>query len=326
MTTPNQTKRAETLPGRMADVPTISSQRPTIENAPYDVYGKELLNSALYGALLMGGGSALYHLVNGARTADPASVIRNPAPIAVAKKKKEDDEAAVNEEAPALKVAEAPAADANPGFLKSVHSAIGHLIPTQFLPDITMPTDAGPESPTIAHRGWRTAANYLAAIGGGMGGAALVNSMRDSKKKRDLDDEVEDARKEYFEALTGKAAAALDALYEKHAEPTLATPDSPWYDRWNPFMWNWGNVAHNAQQTVNTAQNVGERGLEGAWAAALISALGSGAIGAKYMYDQTKSRTQADNLNKAQKSRARLRSIQQTPWVDPEELASIAGR
>lgn len=325
MTALHQTKRAEAVPGRMADVPTISSQRPTVENAPYDVYGKELLNSALYGALLTGGGTALYHLFNGARSADPATLIRNPAPAVAAKKKDkvEDNEELKDTDELTLKAADATP-PANDGFLKSVHSTIGKLIPTQFLPDITLPSDAGPESPTIAHRGWRTAANYLAAIGGGMGGAALIGSIRDSKKKRDLEDEVEDARKEYFEALTGKTAAALDALYEKHAEG--ATTESPWYDRWNPFMWNWGNVAHNAQQTANTVQNVGERGAEGLWAAALISALGSGAIGAKYMYDQTKSRTQADNLNKAQKSRARLRSIQQTPWVDPEELASIAGR
>lgn len=284
--------------------------RPTVADAPYDAYGKELINSALYGTLLMGGGSALYHLINGARTADPAELIRNPTP-AIATQNKPRTKKPRGKRGAGLKAA------ADESLVKNLQAFAGRLIPTQFIPNVHVPLGTGPESPTIAHRGWRTAANYLAAIGGGMGGAAIVNSMRDAKRKQDLEDEVESARKEYFAALTGKTAEALDALYEKHAQQPAAE---------NNFISRMWNSLPTFQTTVNNTAHTAERTGEGLWAAALLSALGSGAIGARYMYDQTKARTQAENLSKAQKSRARLRSIQQTPWVDPEELASIAGR
>jgi hypothetical protein len=41
------------------------------------------------------------------------------------------------------------------------------------------------------------------------------------------------------------------------------------------------------------------------------------------MYNQTKSRSRAENLRRAAAARARLRGLQQTPWVDPEQLAAL---
>jgi len=305
---------------KAAVAPTPPISRPTVENAPYDAYGKELINSALYGALLMGGGSALYQLVNGARTAEPAELLRNPTPAVAVPQKQKAKKNKPSRPRAALKAA------ADDNFLKSLHTFAGRLIPTQFVPDITLPSSTGPESPTVAHRGWRTAANYLAAIGGGLGGSALVNSMRDSKREKDLKDEVETARKEYFAALTGKTAEVLDAMYEKYAQQPAPQPTGDFISQ----MWNalpsFQDTTQRAQNVATTAANTTERAGEGLWAAALLSALGSGAVGAQYMYDQTKARTRAENLQKAQKSRARLRSIQQTPWVDPESLASIAGK
>ena len=56
----------------------------------------------------------------------------------------------------------------------------------------------------------------------------------------------------------------------------------------------------------------------------MLAALGSGAVGATYMYNQTKARSKAENVQRAAAARARLRGLQQTPWVDPEQLATLA--
>ncbi|NDD52610.1 hypothetical protein EBZ39_01810 [bacterium] len=309
--------------------------RPDLEHIPYETYGKELLHSGLYGAMLAGGGSALYHLINGARTANPAALLRNPLPVSMLKEQeKEKNRRKKTERLKAAEVAApaaapAPAAPGNSSatsLLRHIHSIAGKLIPNQFIPDLpALPSGDPTESPTIAHRGWRTAANYLAAVGGGYGGMSLVKQITDKKKKEDLKSDVDDARREYFDALTGKTASVLDDVYEKHSN-NIATTDSPWYDRWNPLMWNWNNAQQHVSNAATTAKNYGERGAENLWTAALLSALGTGALGAQYMYGQTKARTQAENLRRAQASRARLRSIQQTPWVDPEDLAAISGR
>lgn len=303
--------------------------RPTLENAPYAEYGRELVNSALYGTLLAGGGAALYHLLSGAQKSDPKTLLHNPIPYLqdqLQAQQKQKKKAPKSRKNLALKAASSPApaapGSAN-GLMQQLLTGLGKAIPPQFLPDISLlPGGAGSESPTIPHRGWRTAANYLAAMGGGAGGLSLVKSIADKKKKEDLADEVDSARKEYFNALTGKAAAVLDAAYEKYAQ-TPATPAASGGTSWLSSIWN---SIPSMQDAAVHAKNVGERGAETLWSAALLSALGSGAIGAKYMYDHTKAHTAAENLRKAREARARLRGLQQTPYVDPGELAAIAGR
>lgn len=301
-------------------------------NPPYADYGKELVNSALYGTLLAGGGAALYHLINGARNAElpSAQLLANNVPNFVKTPSAEGwFNFGAGEEKPkrlakkkqrALPAPEANAEKSASGLLTNIYDAIGRVIPSQFIPDIPTPGDPGLESPTIAHRGWRTAANYAAAIGGGMGGLALVKHVAEKKRKEDLDEEVNAARQEYFDALTGKTAAEIDVAYEKYAAPEPTDPPPVWSIT-SPSTW-WAG----AQHTANTARDGLERGGEMLWTAALLSALGTGAIGAKYMYDQTKARTSAENLRRAAASKARLQSINQTPWVDPEALVAVSGR
>lgn len=296
--------------------------RPTVDNAPYAEYGKELVNSALYGTLLAGGGAALYHLLSGAQQSDPKALLHNPIPYLqtqLTAQQKQKKKAPKTKKVPQLKAASDAAGQSAGGLMQQVLTGIGKAIPSQFLLDMPLPGSPGTESPTIAHRGWRTAANYLAAMGGGAGGLALVKSITDQKKKEDLADEVDSARKEYFNALTGKAAAALDAAYEKYAQQPAAPAGESFLAR------AWNAIPSMRDTAVNVA-NVSERGAETLWSAALLSALGSGAIGAKYMYDHTKARTAAENLRKARESRARLRGLQQTPYVDPGELAAVVGR
>jgi hypothetical protein len=269
---------------------------PVYDPAPF---GKELVNSAATGAGLGTSAMALYYLLNGLHTAKvPATLLREPAltkkPTAVpADKKKKPD---------AVKKAS--------GVLEDLYTAAGKMIPTTFLPGTSNAGPAGPKppaSPTVAHAGWRTAANVAALLGGMYGGRKLVNTVSQHKKKRDLSEEVDDARKQYFAALTGKEAAALDAAYEQFAAKQASLA--------NQFAKSvYAPVEQAAKDYVGIP----------AWKMLLMTTLGTGAAGAHYAYNKTKEQSKARNLQRAQQARARLKAMQETPWVDPAELESLA--
>lgn len=268
---------------------------PAYDPAPF---GKELVNSALTGAGVGTSAMALYYLLNGLHTAKvPANLLREPAPTkkptAVPDKKKP-----------------APAAEKASGVLQDLYEAAGKAIPTTFLPGAGGSDPAGPASPaspTVAHAGWRTAANVAALLGGMYGGRKLVNTVSQHKKKRDLSDEVDDARKQYFAALTGKEAAALDAAYEQYAAKQASLIDSFTKNVYAP-------VEQAAKDYVGIP----------AWKMLLMTTLGSGALGAHYAYNKTKEQSKGRNLQRAQQSRARLKAMQETPWVDPAELQALS--
>lgn len=263
----------------------------------YQAYGKELLNSALWGAGVTGTGAALYHLVNGLRSARPAPKQKKPAPAAASE---------TNDELPdETKTA---------GFLEDAHETIGKLIPKQLLPSGLLGQDDPNYVPSLnaRHDAWRHAMNYGAIGLGGYGAYKLINSMANKKKKEDREDSVNQARQDYFNALTGKEAQVLDDAYSQ-------------------FKKTAEEYAPNISKRVwDAATGAGQSLLrffpEAATNWTLLTALGAGGLGAKYMYDRTKAMTQAEALRKAQESKTRLQSIQQTPWIDPEELAAVAGR
>jgi hypothetical protein len=307
------------------------------EARPYhQQYGKELINSALWGLGLGAGGTALYHLINGAnssRLSELRGLLNNPAPAsenkarpAKSKKKKPAPAAGTSWQMPEFKFAgEKSAAGLLGKFQESISK---NLVPTQFVPEAMWPTakpDAAPSLNT-AHHGWRQAANIIAAMGGGYGGMQLVNSLAADKRKKDIDDEVDTARKAYFAALTGKEAQALDAVFTavKTAENTVGGGD---VGGWLAYLGLRSNDQPSAVQNFTTS---GARAVQDAghlaWTSALLTGLGTGAIGAKYMYDQTKARTRAENLMRARNSKARLQMLNQTPYVDPDELAALTGR
>jgi len=269
---------------------------PAYDPAPF---GKELVNSAATGAGLGTSAMALYYLLNGLHTAKvPESLLREPSPtekptaVPVDKKKKPV----------AVKKAS--------GVLEDLYTAAGKMIPTTFLPGTANADAAGPAppaSPTVAHAGWRTAANVAALLGGIYGGRKLVNTVSQHKKKRDLSEEVDDARKQYFAALTGKEAAALDGAYEQFAAKQASLV--------NQFAKNvYAPVEQAAKDYVGIP----------AWKMLLMTTLGTGAMGAHYAYNKTKEQSKVRNLQRAQQARARLKAMQETPWVDPAELESLA--
>ena len=288
------------------------SQNPDGSFAPnHAAFNKELLGSALWGAGLTAGGTALYHMLNGLQSAKVPELLRDVSPAPVLAKPRSKKKKVVT------KLAEQAKSSAT-SMIDSVLGSV-QVIPTEYLPGFGgLPSRSSTTSVNTAHAGWRNALNIAAAMGGGYGGMKLVNSLADKKKKEDLSGEVDSARKEYFNALQGKSAAALDAAFDEFEKASLGVEA-------------WTGPAHQpvtppkpgtfpAPHTSGTVNNV----KSDLWTTALLTALGTGSIGATYMYNQTKARSKAENLQRAQAARARLRGLQQTAWVDPEQLATLA--
>lgn len=284
-------------------------------------FNKELLRSALYGAGLTAGGTALYHMLHGLQSAKVPELLRDVAPAAAPARPKQKSK----KNPAASRFAQTKSATS---MIDKVLGSV-HIIPTEFLPGVgDLPSRSTTTSINTAHAGWRNALNIAAAMAGGYGGMKAVNTFAENKKKEDLSNEVDSARKEYFAALRGKSAEALDAAFDaftaanaagvKHAVYTPTSvgvpkapslpPPPPTPDAYRkPYENTYGNLLRSDL-----------------WTAALLTALGTGSIGATYMYNQTKARSKAENLQRAQAARARLRGLQQTAWVDPEQLAALA--
>ena len=316
-------------------------------------FNKELLNSALWGAGLTAGGSILYQMLNGMRSARVPELLRNSTPEPVldelpSKKKKSVTKfaeqcksatnlydsfmSAVNTAGTAVQGA---ANTASTAVQNAANSAMRtQLIPTQFFPGLDGSSrQNGLSSLNTAHAGWRQAFNIAAALAGGYGGIKAIDVLADKKKKEDRGDEVDSARKEYFDALQGKSAAVLDAAFDEFKKvggmfdnPSAWTgPSEPVAPRpsLQPGTFR-ANVPTSGDKTPFSPPTTENPYLSPLWTTALLAALGSGAVGATYMYNQTKSRSKAVNLQRAAAARARLQGLQQTAWVDPEQLAALS--
>jgi hypothetical protein len=281
--------------------------RTRIENpAPqdYQQWGNELIRSFLMAGGLAAGGSALYNLATGFNESQLPELLRDEAPAVVTKPpKKRAVKKKYASEKQATQLAE---------FL-------GRSIPQGVFPDVSLPGGGAPAHPVTSatHESWRQLYNIAAAGLGGYAGLSLVGSLAQSKKKEDLEDQVETARQEYFDALQGKDAAALDALYEKTCATKTAAPEpeSNWLD-------DTLNTVRGALGTAGGAgYRLGQEALTTLHLATLASSLGAGGLGAIYMYNRTKDRTRAENLQLARRAKMRLQDIQQRPWIDPTQLA-----
>lgn len=300
----------------------------TADNADYKTYGKELLQSALLGAGGTGTLLAMRQLAQGLR---PRQLPRSKRPKPYA----DEGKAAAHSDYAAklmefLQNAGNTAGSKMQEFGNTVGSKMQDLGnrgleaagKAAVLPAF-LGGDSKAMSPGMVSRGWRNAANATAALAGAGGTAYAMNHMASKKRQTDLEDAVEDARNEYMAALTGKAAAALDAAYdvimaEKAAAGSWedaarsATGPGTMYD----------SAAKGWESFKDNAKGLGSHTITGL----LLSSLGAGGIGAKYMYDRTKARSESESLLKAQASRARMRAMQEAPWIDPEELVGLSGR
>lgn len=139
-----------------------------------------------------------------------------------------------------------------------------------------------------------TALQLTAGVGGLYGGKKLVDHMMAQKTKADVDDEVEEARRHYYDVLTGadKQSSVLDKCYDVYCTKT-AQED---------------NIFKSVVRGYNTT--------------ALLSALAAATVGGKYMYDKTRERSISENLAKARAHRARMSALPAV-WVDPEQVAQV---
>ena len=277
--------------------------------ADYKAWGNEMLNSATTAGGVTVGATALYHLLNGFNSAQLPQLLRDETPADTIPTKPVKKKPARRK--PATKSA------------FDLAESLGRMLPTGVMPELPVAGDA-PTHPAInsMHESWRQLANIAATGLGGAAGLTLVGTMAAKKRKQDLAAEVEAARQEYFDALTGKKeAAALDSAFEQYKQANPAQPDPANQGLWERLT---SAFTDTGSALGDTAKRVGQDAATGLHQAALLSVLGTGGLGGMYMYNRTKERTKAHNLQRAAEARARLKEIQSTPWVAPDELADIA--
>jgi hypothetical protein len=147
----------------------------------------------------------------------------------------------------------------------------------------------------------------LGATGLGLyGGASLINSIEDKKRKEEQTDMVEDAKKDYQRALMGKKhAAAFDEAFTACTEKKAR---------------NTNLVDLLVRMPLNALSVLPGGGvLAPAYA---TGTLGAGALAGKMTYDWTRARSKDKALEKARKSRARIEGAAPL-YIDPEQLAAI---
>jgi hypothetical protein len=247
--------------------------------------GKAIVQYGLGGLGVGIGAAGLYHLLGAVNKAKPKYKKVGPGAQTV------DEEE---------KIAADPAAP-TPYSLDALVSQIGKLVPKGYfqLPDLTK---APVKDYDPGRQGWTTAA-LLGTTGLGLyGGASLMNSIAEKKKKEDMQEEVADAKAQYQRALFGKSSEALDAAFaqfEKVSEPQQGS---------------------TLVDVINTPfRYMAQAGL---WGPYLTAVLGSGALASKLTYDWTRARGRDKALQAAQKSRARLNGVAPV-YIDPEQMASL---
>lgn len=151
---------------------------------------------------------------------------------------------------------------------------------------------------------------YPALLGTGMlgvyGGHKLINSIYEKKRKEDLADEVNSAKKEYQRALTGKRAEALDAAFAKISKSKTAAVENPVTNA----LWAAAKTPFKILEETGLAPYY--------WS----GVAGLGALSGKITYDWTRERSRDKAIERAQKARARMAGTAPI-YVDPEQLAAI---
>jgi len=254
--------------------------------------GTHILNNALLGAGATTGAAGLYYLLHGLRNVDTSNIIPTGIsgykPGANVKRKKKKPSRDKSSPLNNYKYASGGLIGAAKDLYNSAGEQISKFVPKSYLPGIGGKTEGAAEA-------WKRILGYGAAGVGGYGALSAITTLRDKARRLDNKEDVEAARQEYLAALSGKSAAALDELfdtYEKQSSGGLTGALDKLF----------GNYVYTP---------------------ALGITLGTGLVGGKYMYDKVKDQTRQKNLARAAAARARLAAIQDTPYVNPEELAFL---
>jgi hypothetical protein len=148
-------------------------------------------------------------------------------------------------------------------------------------------------------------------LGGTMGGLysgySIMSQLAEKKRKEELQARVEDAKKEYQRALTGrKVAEDLDTAFahiSKKAEDGKSEI-----------------IRDTALRLADVAfEPIRITGLMPAYA---LTTAGLGGLSGKMMYDWTRARSKDKALAEARKARARIGGAAPI-YIDPEQLAAV---
>jgi hypothetical protein len=248
---------------------TAAQNKINTDNAAAKQHGSDILTYGLGG---LGAGivlTRLQHMLSGANKQQPKYTKFGPGPKGV----EEDEEIKLADESLYTKIISAP----------------GHIVQNFSDP-----------------RNQETAKTLLmlgGTMGGLYGGYSIMSQIAEKKRKEDMQARVEEAKKEYQRALTGrKVAADLDAAFErisKSAESNVA----------NTALW----AIDKAFDPIRMAQ------LMPLYASAVA---GSGVLSGKMMYDWTRARSKDKALAEARKARARIGGAAPI-YIDPEQLAAV---
>ena len=273
------------------------AQQAAADNEAAKQMGAQILKFTLAGAGLGLGGSRLYHGISALNK--PKQKYKKFGPGA---KDVDDDE----------KIAESLA--------DTLVSAPGKLINNVFKDKVN-----------------RDAAAFVSTLGGAglgiYGGSQLMNALMARKKKEELEEQVEDAKKEYQKALMGKRAASLDEAFNKFAKVTKRAENPVWSAVQNGLTAPvaLANRAVNALPLPSGADTAGAamavpfkvmQQYPMLWNAYVATTLGLGALSGKMTYDWTRERSRDKAVERAQKARARMTGAPPI-YVDPEQLAAI---
>lgn len=131
----------------------------------------------------------------------------------------------------------------------------------------------------------RAGAAVMGPVIAGLAGSQLVNNYVRDKKRQEAQKKIEEAKRVYEDALIGKTASHMDKAFDQYEE-----------------------------KKAGLGQGFGV--LQG------VSTLALGGLGAKLMYDMTRSRSQSEALRKAQDARARMSALPPL-WVTPDAAIAI---
>jgi len=209
-----------------------------------------------------------------------------------------------------------------------VRQYIGEHVPRSIIPWGLMGNgQISPSSETGGHMAARYAGGLGLAAAGAYGGHKAVQALTERDNNEANKNQVQSARDEYFNTLLNdenddeeekkSAAAAFDVLYNVYAEKRSAgEPNQATLENWiwpeNGERGPWHGPLSSAWNNLSGTTQLG----------GLAALAAGGGLGAHYMYNKTKAQSQARALARAQAARERMKGLD-SPWVDPQELASI---
>lgn len=235
------------------------------------------------------------------------------------------------------------------------HYVAKNLPKNELFPGLSKNPDTYIPSETPKQEAWRAVVNTTLPAVGAAGGLALADTVaRQDSTEQNLRS-IENARREYFTALTGRqpepakdkkedkekkpaekkssVERGLNKLYDAYVSgrfekvgetpATGVTGTNTFYNYFTNLApksdRNWSEFGSDLFGGLSNTKNDMESLM---YKLMLGGGLGAGAIGAKYMYDQTKARSEARNLQRAAAARRRMQGLD-SPWVDPKELAEV---